>query len=128
MYAKNAYNQYKQNSVNFASKDQLLLMLLDGAAKFAKIGRQALTDKNYPKCNENLKKTQNIFYELIVTLDLTQAGEWGTSLLSVYQFIVDSLVSANMKKDLSLLDKTIPLIEEVKDTWNEAYKASIKAR
>ncbi|MCD2345262.1 flagellar export chaperone FliS [Clostridium guangxiense] len=128
MYAKNAYNQYKQNSVNFASKDQLLLMLLDGAVKFAKIGRQALADKNYPKCNENLKKTQNIFYELIVTLDLTQAGEWGASLLSVYKFIVDSLVNANIKKDLSLLDKTIPIIEEVKDTWNEAYKASIKAR
>ncbi|KOF55885.1 flagellar biosynthesis protein FliS [Clostridium sp. DMHC 10] len=128
MYAKNAYNQYKQNSVNFASKDQLLLMLLDGAVKFAKIGRQALADKNYQKCNENLKKTQNIFYELIVTLDLTQAGEWGASLLSVYKFIVDSLVNANIKKDLSLLDKTIPIIEEVKDTWNEAYKASIKAR
>lgn len=128
MYAKNAYSQYKQNSVNFASKDQLLLMLLDGAVKFVKIGRQALVDKNYPKCNENLKKTQDIFYELMVSLDLTQAGEWGTRLLSVYRFIIDSLVQANVKKDLSMLDKTIPLIEEVKTTWNEAYRISKHVR
>lgn len=123
-YTKSAYNQYKQNSVNFASKDQLLLMLLDGAVKFAKIGRQALVDKNYPKCNENLKKTQDIFYELMATLDLTKAGDWGNSMMSIYKFIIDSLVNANIKKDLSMIDKTIPLIEDVKATWNEAYKVS----
>lgn len=128
MYAKNAYNQYKQNSVNFASKDQLLLMLLDGAVKFVKIGRQAMVDKNYHKCNENLKKTQDVFYELMITLDLNKAGEWGPNMLSVYKYIVDSLVKANVKKDLEMLDKTIPLIEDVKNTWNEAYKASIKVR
>ncbi|MFL0251829.1 flagellar export chaperone FliS [Clostridium neuense] len=128
MYAKNAYDQYKQNSVNFASKDQLLLMLLDGAVKFVKIGRQAMVDKNYHKCNENLKKTQDVFYELMITLDLAKAGEWGPNMMSVYKFIIDSLVKANMKKDLEMLDKTIPLIEDVKNTWNEAYKASIKVR
>lgn len=124
MYAKNAYNQYKQNSVNFASKDQLLLMLLDGAVKFVKIGRQALADKDYAKCNQNLKKTQDIFYELMATLDLSQAGEWGPKLLSVYKFIIESLVQANIKKSLQMLDSVIPLIEEVKATWNEAYKIS----
>ncbi|NSB32901.1 flagellin-specific chaperone FliS [Clostridium saccharoperbutylacetonicum] len=33
----NAYNVYKSNSVNYASKEQLLLMLVEGAVKFAKI-------------------------------------------------------------------------------------------
>lgn len=128
MYASNAYNQYKNNSVNFASKEQLLLMLLDGAVKFSKIGRQALLDKDYHKCNENLKKTQDIFYELIATLDLSKAGEWGPKLSSVYKFIIDSLVKANIKKDLETLDKVLPLIEEVKTTWNDAYKVSVNAR
>ena len=30
MYTANPYNIYKQNSVNMASSQQLLLMLLDG--------------------------------------------------------------------------------------------------
>ena len=33
MYS-NGYNIYKTNSVNYASKDQLLLMLVDGAVKY----------------------------------------------------------------------------------------------
>ena len=30
----NGYNAYKNNSVNYASKEQLLLMLVDGAVKY----------------------------------------------------------------------------------------------
>ena len=51
MYGNNAYNTYRNNSVNYASKEQLLLLLLDGAVKFAKIGRQAIVDKDLSKAN-----------------------------------------------------------------------------
>ncbi|WP_333859926.1 flagellar export chaperone FliS [Clostridium sp.] len=124
MYTANAYSTYKTNSVNYASKDQLLLMLVDGAAKFVKIGRQALIDKDIKKAHENIIKTQNIFYELMATLDVSKAGDWGQSLMSVYDFIVRRLVDANMKKDVGIIDEVIPLIENVKDTWEEAYKVS----
>lgn len=126
MAAANAYNVYKNNSVNFASKEQLLLMLLDGAVKFAKIARQAIADKNIPKAHENIVKTQNIYYELMVTLDVSAGGEWAKSLMSVYAFITERLTEANFKKDAAILDEIIPLIEDVRDTWNEAYKVSKK--
>ena len=70
----NAYNIYKNNSVNYASKEQLLLMLLDGAVKFAKIARQAIVDKNIEKAHNSLIRTQDIFTELMVSLDTT-AGD-----------------------------------------------------
>lgn len=124
MYGNNAYNAYKTNSVNYASKDQLLLMLVDGAVKFAKIGRQAITDKDVKKAHSNLVKTQDIFYELMVSLDVNQAGEWGTQLISIYDFIVRRLGEANIKKSIEIMDEVIPLIEDVRDTWNQAYKIS----
>ncbi|APM39299.1 flagellar export chaperone FliS [Clostridium kluyveri] len=124
MYTANAYSTYKTNSINYASKDQLLLMLVDGAVKFVKIGRQAVIDKDIKKAHENIIKTQNIFYELIATLDVSRAGDWGQSLMSVYDFIVRRLIDANMKKDIAILDEIIPLIENVKDTWEQAYKIS----
>ena len=126
MYAANAYNTYKTNSINYASKEQLLLMLVDGAAKFAKIGRQAILDKNIKKAHENIVKTENIFYELMASLDVSKAGNWGQSLMSVYDFIVRRLIDANMKKDADIMDEIIPLIENIRDTWNEAYKVSKK--
>lgn len=124
MYAANAYNAYKTNSVNYASKDQLLLMLVEGAVKFAKIGRQAIIDKDVKKAHENIVKTQNIFYELMTTLDVSKGGEWSQGLMSIYEFIVKRLMDANIKKDVAIMDEVIPLIEDVKDTWEQAYKLS----
>lgn len=117
----NAYNVYKNNSVNYASKDQLLLMLVDGAVKFAKISRQAIVDKDVKKAHTNLMKTQEIFIELMVSLDMEQA-EWTKDLMQIYAFIKDKLVEANMKKDVKIMDEILPLIEEVRDLWYETNK------
>ena len=124
----NAFNTYKNNSVNFASKDQLLLMLVDGAAKFSKIARQAILDKEVAKAHENIIKTQNIFYELMATLDVNMGGEWAKQLMSVYDFIIRRLIDANMKKDIQIMDEVLPLIEEIRDTWNKAYALSSRSK
>ncbi len=122
----NAYNTYKNNSVNYASKEQLLLMLLDGAVKYAKIGRQAIIDNDIQKKHDNIVRTQDIFYELMISLDRNAGGEWVENLYAVYEFINHRLTEANMKKDIKIMDEVIPLIEEVRDLWNEAYKLSVK--
>jgi len=119
----NAYNAYKNNSVNYASKEQLLLMLLDGAVKFAKMARQAILDKDIVKSHENLVKTQDIFTELMITLD-QNAGEWAVNMYKIYEFIKERLFQANIKKDVKIIDEVMPLIEEVRDTWQEAYEVS----
>lgn len=124
MQTSNAYNAYRNNSINFASKEQLLMMLLDGAVKFSKIGRQAILDKDVQKAHENIIKTQNIFYELVISLDLTKAGDWGKDMVELYEFIIKRLTDANMKKDINIIDEIIPLIEDIKETWNEAYNIS----
>jgi flagellar protein FliS len=122
--AAKGYNAYQKNSVNFASKEQLLLMLVEGAVKFSKIAKNALEEKDNKKAHENLVKTQNIFYELMVTLDVDKGGEWAENLMRIYDFIIYQLVQANVKKDVKILNETIPLIEDIRDTWNEAYKKS----
>lgn len=122
MYS-NGYNIYKTNSVNYASKDQMLLMLVDGAVKFAKIGRQAILDKDIQKAHNSLMRVQDIFIELIVTLD-TDKAEWAKPLKDVYVFIKDKLAEANMAKDEKKVDEVLGLIEEIRDMWHEAYKMS----
>ncbi|MHC1682455.1 MAG: flagellar export chaperone FliS [Clostridiaceae bacterium] len=128
MYSNNAYNTYKSNSVNHAPKEQLLVMLVDGAVKFSKIARQAICDKNIKVAHENILKTQNIYYELMATLDVSQGQEWANDLMSIYDFITRRLTDANIKKDIKIMDEIIPLIEDVRDTWNEAYRISKNSR
>lgn len=128
MYSSNAYNVYKNNSVNYASREQLLLMLVEGAVKYAKIGKQAILEKDIKKAHENIIKTEDIYYELISTLDVKKGGDWAQSLMSVYEFIVRRLTDANIKKDAKIMDEVIPLIENIQDTWQQAYKLSKRAK
>lgn len=122
MYS-NGYNIYKTNSVNYASKEQMLLMLVDGAVKFTKIGRQAILDRDIQKAHNSLMRSQEIFTELIVSLD-TDKAEWVKPLRDVYFFIKEKLAEANMKKDEKKVDEVLELIEEIRDMWHEAYKIS----
>lgn len=119
-----AYDVYKNNNVNFASKEKLLLMLLDGAVNFSKMGRQAIIEKDIQKAHNNIIKTQNIFYELMSSLVVSKELEWTTSIYNIYDFIVYRLVQANIKKDVEIMNEVIPLIEDIRDTWEEAYKIS----
>ena len=126
MYS-NGFNAYKNNSVNLASNDQLLLMLVDGAVKFAKRGKLAIEEKNIAVAHESIVRTQDIFTELRVSLD-TSSGEWATQMFNVYGFINQKLCEANIKKDTKVMDEVIPLIEEVRDIWHEAQKRSAAQR
>lgn len=120
MYSS-GYNAYKTNSINYASKEQMLLMLVDGAVKYAKISRQAIIDRNVKKAHENIVRTQDIFTELRASLD-TSVGQWAKDMFNVYGFINDKLVEANIKKDVKIIDEIIPLIEEIREIWHEAEK------
>lgn len=121
----NGYNVYKTNSVNYASKEQLLLMLVEGAVKFCKIARQAIVDNDVKKSHDALTRTQDIFTELMISLDTTQ-GDWAVQLFDVYAFIKERLFEANMRKSLEIVDEIIPLVEDINETWKEAYKRSKK--
>ncbi|NLL30324.1 MAG: flagellar export chaperone FliS, partial [Clostridiales bacterium] len=115
MYGSNALNAYKNNIVNYAPKEQLLLMLVDGAVRFSKMARQALEEKNIIESHKNLVKVQDIFTELMITLD-TSAGEWAKQLYNVYEFIKNRLFEINLKKDTKMMDELMPVIEDVRNT------------
>ena len=98
-------------------------MLVDGAVKCSKIAREALMKKDIKKSHENLVKVQDIFTELMVSLD-QNAGEWAKEIYRVYDFIKTRLFEINLKKDAAMMEELIPVIESVRDTWHEAYEVS----
>ncbi|MDK2585816.1 flagellar export chaperone FliS [Romboutsia sedimentorum] len=119
MYTSNPYNTYKQNSVNTASKGQLLLMLVDGAVKYTKIAKLAILEKNMERAHKELVRVQDIFLELMITMD-KDAGTYMQDLYEIYEFIKNELITANIKKDVQIIDNVLPLIEDVRDMWHEA--------
>ena len=120
MYTANPYNIYKQNSVNMASSQQLLLMLLDGAVKYTKIARMAILNKDIARAHKELVRVQDIFLELMITMD--KNTKYMEDLYKIYDFIKNELVKANIKKDITIIDNTLSLIEEIRDMWYEVDK------
>ena len=120
MYTSNPYNIYKQNSVNMASSQQLLLMLLDGAVKYTKIARMAILNKDIARAHKELVRVQDIFLELMITMD--KNTEYMEDLYNLYDFIKNELAKANMKKDVQTIEEVLPLIEEIRDMWYEVDK------
>ena len=120
MYTANPYNVYKQNTVNMASGQQLLLMLLDGAVKYTKVARLAIINKDIARAHKELVRVQDIFLELMITMD--KNTEYMEDLYNLYDFIKNELAKANMKKDVQTIEEVLPLIEEIRDMWYEVDK------
>lgn len=124
MFGNNPYDTYKQNNIKMASKEQLLLMLLDGAVKSAKLSKLAIQNKNMEKAHRELMRVQNIFTELLTTLD-RDAGDFTEDLVRIYTFCKDKIYEANIKKDVAIIEEVLPVIEDVRDMWyavNEELK------
>ncbi len=121
-----ALNAYQNNSVNTASKEKLLLMLLDGLVKFVKQGILAIEKEDIEQININFKKAQSIVLELKSTLDIKKGGEIASSLELLYDYIYRRLVEANIKKDKEIGNEVLGFCIEIRDTFNEAYNSMKK--
>lgn len=121
MYTTNPYSAYKQNSVNMSSKEQLLLMLLDGAVKYTKIAKLAIIERDIARAHKELVRVQDIFLELMITMDKS-VGTYMEDLYKIYEYIKNELIRANMKKDIQIIDEILPVIEEIRDMWYEVDK------
>ncbi len=114
----NAYNQYKQNAALTAAPEELTLMLYNGAIKFANQAMLAIDEKNVPKTHELILRTNAIITELNATLNMQY--EMSQNLRSLYEFIADRLLQANISKDKKYIEEALTIIAEMRDTWKEA--------
>lgn len=116
----NPYATYQTNSVTTASPQELTLMLYDGALKFIRLAKLAITQGNVDLKNTNIQKTQAIIRELRLTLNKEIAIS--ANLDSLYDYLWRRLVDANIKNDEAILDEVLEFVTELRDTWKEAMK------
>lgn len=120
MAMHNPYNQYKENSIKTASPQELTMMLYNGALKFMNQGKLHIQQHNVEGANEALKRAQDIIQELNITLDMKY--EISHNLRSIYLYILEKLVDANISKNCIPIDEAIEMVTEIRDTWKEAMK------
>ncbi len=114
--------QYKQTQMNTAPKEQILLMLYDGAVRFLHQAKAGFAEKNIEKIHNNIIKVQNIITEFESSLDMENGGDFAKNLFGLYEFMSSQLSIANIKKKEESLDIVIKHMTELRDTWREAIK------
>ncbi len=120
------YNQYKKATVETASPGRLLLMLYDGAIKNINNAIIAINTKDNNKAHNDIIKTQDIIMELMSTLNMDY--EISKSLYSLYDFLMNRLIEANINKDAKMLEEVAVFVGELRDTWQEVVKKQSNAQ
>lgn len=110
-------NAYLRTRVLTAPPEELRLMLLEGAVKFATQGRDGLVGRNFEASFNGISQCRDIIVELITTVRDEVDPEMADRIRSLYMFIYSELNQASMEKDAAKLDKVITLLEYERETW-----------
>jgi flagellar protein FliS len=100
-----------------ASPQELRLMLLEGALKYARQGRLGLEQKNFEASFTGMSNCRDIVMELMTTIRREPNPELADSVKALYTFMYTTLVEASLEKDVAKLDAVIQLLEYERETW-----------
>lgn len=114
----NARQAYAQSSVMTASREQLVVMLYDGAIRFLRQSAEAMRAGQREQSRNRMRRAEEIIDELNGALDMSY-GEVPARLRSIYLFCKRHLVHANLTADPDQVEIVVRLLAELRDAWNQ---------
>lgn len=126
MIANRGYDAYAKNKILTASPAELTLMLYEGAIKFCNIAIAAIEEKNVEKAHNNITKVENIIAEFLSMLD--HKYPVAKDFENVYNYLMERLLEANLKKDKEILEEVLTHLRTMRDTWKEVMEQNKAAR
>lgn len=125
MAVKNPYAAYANSKIMTASPAELTLMLYDGAIKFCNIAIMGIEEKDIEKAHNNIIKVERIIREFLNTLD--HRYPVAKDFENVYNYLIQRLHEANIKKDAEILQEVLKHLRTMRDTWKEVMRLNTPA-
>ncbi len=120
--------EYQANSVGTADQKQLIIMLYEGALRFIKEAEGHMTSfKTFDKANAAILRAQDIFTELMVSLNLAEGGEIAQNLFNLYAYCKTQLLEANLEKKTDKMKPVKKVLTELVEAWKQIDTAPAKA-
>jgi flagellar protein FliS len=119
----NAYlNSYQKNQVATASREQILIMLYDGAIRFTRQAIFAIGEGDVSGKVTGIQKAMAIVMEFRNTLDHQIGGDMAANLDALYDYMIRNMLQANMKNEVKPLEEVVGLLTDLRETWMEAIE------
>ncbi|MBF0444293.1 MAG: flagellar export chaperone FliS [Magnetococcales bacterium] len=114
--------KYRTSQANTASREDLLILLYEGAIRFLERAIVEMEAKNLSEHKMYLRRGLAIVAELQSTLDFDKGGDLSMQLFDLYGFMMERLSQANMKQDMSMIRTVINNLETLLDGWRDAVR------
>lgn len=108
---------YLKTRVMTASPQELRLLLLDGAVKFARQGREAMEKKDFEGIYSGISQCRAIVTELLTSVRDDADPVLAERVRAVYTFIFRELIEVGFSRDVARTDRVIELLEYERETW-----------
>jgi flagellar protein FliS len=122
MAVASPYDVYRKTQAQTATRGDLLLMLYDGAIRFASQARDAMERHDVVAAHNSVVRVEDIVRELTVTLNHDASPEISGRLASLYDFMMHLLIQANLEKSIEPLDQVIGMLSELRDVWRQIIR------
>ncbi|MGL5977946.1 MAG: flagellar export chaperone FliS [Erysipelotrichaceae bacterium] len=114
----NPYATYQQNSINTMTPGEMVVALYDGAIKQVNLAITHIEGRDAQAAHTSLIKAQEIILYLKQTLNFEV--DMSNQLGALYDFYLEQLLQANMKKETKPLQDILPMLVEMKQTFAQA--------
>jgi flagellar protein FliS len=102
------------------NKEKILLMLLEGAARFTRFARMGLEKQSMQLKGENISKVLAILTELDCALDRDVGAEFVSSLSDLYRYMMNRLSHANINNEKEPLEEVERLLIKIREGFEGA--------
>lgn len=113
--------KYREMEVQTSSPEKLILLLYDEVIKCLNRAKIKIESKDGEETNRLLLKTQKIIRELMCSLNL-EVGEISTRWYSLYEYIYQRLIQANIEKNLKIIEEILSLLKPLREAWIKAME------
>ncbi len=109
-------NAYRRGAVLAASREQLVVMLYDGARRFLRQGAIAMRAGEVERAHNALRRAELIIGHLDSALDFDQ-GDVADHLHSIYAFCLVHLNRARIGQDAGKVEEVSELLGDLREAW-----------
>ena len=121
MHLANPWMSYRRVATQTAPPGQLVLMLYEGVIRFLERAKLGFSKDDPAEANEtisnNILRAQEIIYELNVSLNMDEGGEFAANLRRLYDYFDNRLMQSNLKKQDGGIKEVISRLTVLRDAW-----------
>ncbi len=112
-------NGYKKTVLANTDEVQIIFMLYEGALNHIKIARKKIENGDVLSKGHHFSKVTAIISELSNVLDMEKGGDISKNLRSLYEYVLQRLLYANLNNDIQALEDAQKVVQTIRDGWQE---------